>query len=672
MDEVKSGSPHRAAMVAAIAASAYLLIHLFSRAPMMGDDIDYYGFALDRLVPRPEFPPDTGFHFLRWTVWGPTLLFMKLFGFGIGAFQFVPFASMAVCCALAYLVGTRCLGERGGMLAALLVFFHPLMNDLAARPMPDIVEALLATLGLFVLLEAMRAPSGDPRSGRRLYGLGALAGLLVFLSWVNRPTGLIWLIAALLIALSRPRIIARFFGAAVVIFVAGMLLEAVIYHEMFGDYFHRWNANLTAVDRKGTEPVPLWWLPLRYLDVVASGGALKTILFVFAIYGGVTLWRAGHVAGRVVVAWAVLLYLGVSCGVQSLFPLKPLVREGERFIGNLAIPLGLCAAAGLLEAAGHLRRRWPMVAGFNPILAWALLASVLLLSCGRPFRDMAYLPSLRSWLEAEQGAVAVNEDAYHVAWVAAPHKARALDWKIVQRGDVLKDARLLSPAALDPARTLILNRPRFMVTLRKRLESKRDVDLTRLPGDLFGTDTPWKLTGVAFQPYILDKEAKLLRSSRSANASEFLRFQLGRQDEPIRWWKALPSVGSWQWNCDTAAGSIGATPEGGLHFKRLGGGQARLVSPQFDVPAPWRGAMVQTRILAKAPVAEPFETVVAFTDAKGKTLAPQVLRQYASPTGFYDFGGLVIPREAATARILIAVKSKCPEFDIVDVRLSEP
>jgi len=82
--------------------------------------------------------------------------------------------------------------------------------------------------------------------------------------------------------------------------------------------------------------------------------------------------------------------------------------------------------------------------------------------------------------------------------------------------------------------------------------------------------------------------------------------------------------------------------------------------------------MVQTRILAKAPVAEPFETVVAFTDAKGKTLAPQVLRQYASPTGFYDFGGLVIPREAATARILIAVKSKCPEFDIVDVRLSEP
>lgn len=655
-----------------IALAAYALAHLFARAPMMGDDIDYYGFAIDRLVPRPEFPPDPGFHFLRWTVWGPMLLFLKVLGPGMGAYEFVPFASLAVCCALAYLIGARLLGERGGMLAALLLFFHPLMNDLAARPMPDIVEALLATLGLFVLLEAVEMPADAPRRGWRLCGLGALVGLLAFLGWVNRPTGLIWLIAAFLISMARPRIIPRMFGVALVVVVAGVLLEAAIYHDMFGDYYHRWNANLTAVGRKGTEPVPFWWLPFRFVDAVASGGLLKTVLFAAAVAGGAVLWRAGKMGGRVTVAWGVLLYLGVSCGVQSLFPLKPLVREGERFIGNLAVPMSLCGAAGLLAAIGWLRRTRPSVCLIPRHLAWAVFIVILFLGCGRPLRDMAYLPALRDWLDRPADAVAANEDAYHVAWIAAPRRARAIDWKILRRGDVLKNAELLSPDAVAPARTLLLNRPRFMVSLRKRLESNRPVDLTVLPRGLFGRETPWRLDGVAFQPYALDKEADALKSPQDAQAAEFLRFELAKDNAPVAWWSALDAIRAWRWECDTTAGSLETGPDGTLRFNRAGTDQARLLSPPFNVPPAWRGAAVQTRILARAPMAEPFEVMVAFTDEKGATLPPQVLRQYASQAGFYDFGGLLIPGSAATSRILVAVKSKCPRFEISDIRLSVP
>lgn len=650
---------------AIVFAWAILALQAFVRAPMMGDDIDYFGYALHRLMPRAEFPPDEGFHFLRWTVWGPIWLSMLVLGPGFGAYLFVPAFCLGACAAAVYRIGRQLMGEPGGLLAAALLFFHPLMDDLVLRPMPDIVEGLLVTCGFLLLWGRIERP--EKRVGvAGQSAVGIALGALVFLSWVNRPTGLIWFIAAAIAsAIFAPRRLLPLFPVALVVAAACFAIEGAVYQKMFGDFWHSIQANLGATDRKGTDPVPFWWLPLRYLGVIASGGALKTLLLVCSVGGGVALWRSGGGRGRFLVAWCVLLYLGVSCAVQSVAPLKPLVRVGERFIGGLAIPLSLLAAAGLLAAwrTAWVQGRFPPRLR-RPWMGWVVGIAALCALSSRSWRDTAFLPALRAWVVAlpEGSVVAADGDAYEAAFVAAPGPARRIEWEIVDRRK-LKGGESLP--GVDQARHLLVCRPRLMVTLRKHMESGRLGGDEPLPADLFGPTMPWELGDVAFQPVELDKEAALLGVGRAARAPDFLWFRRGVEGdggEPV---SVLGDVARWEWRGDSgSAGELSADPGGGLAFRRTGKGQARLVSRAFPVPPSWRGRAIQARIRIESTRPEPAEIYIAFFDRSGTPLGTQVLRTYAAKAGLWDFNAVRVPGGAVAAKVLVGVRSSCDAFAV--------
>lgn len=653
---------------ALVFAAACLVRQAYARAPMMGDDIDYFGFALHRVLPRADFPAEGGFHFLRWTVWGPIWAWMCAFGPGPAAYDLVPAASLGACCAMTYRIGRRLLHEAGGVAAALVLLFHPLMNDLILRPMPDIVEAVLVTLGFLLLWRRLEPGERDEPLGSP-WAAGGAMGLLVFLSWVNRPTGLIWFIAAVMLsAIFAPRRLLPLFPPAVGVFALCFAIEGAVYLRLFDDFWHGWHANQLAADRKGTDAVALWWLPLRYLGVVASGGLLKSLLLVCSLAGGVVLWRGGGARGKFAVGWCVLLYLGVSCALQSAFPFKPLVRIGERFIGGLAIPLSLLAAAGLDAGLRRAAARWPRLATAPAWVAPALGLAALIGLSSREWRDPAFLPALRAWLAAlpADAVVAADGDAYEAAFIAAPAAARALRWEIVSRREVPGASAL---PGLSAAGHLLVCRPRLMVTVRKQLESARLASETRLPAELFGPAMPWVLADVAFQPFELDREARALGASRGARAPDFLWFCKRLAPAEPRG-GILAQASGWEWRADgEPPGTLGWRQDGALAFRRSGGGQARFLSPAIGLPPGLRGRAVQVRALLSSAQPEPFDLCVAFRDAKGRSLGTQVMRTYAAPWGLWDFNAFRVPEGAETARLLVGAKSNCREFVLRDLRL---
>ncbi len=651
---------------ALIFVAGYVLAQAFARAPMMGDDIDYYGFALHRCYPRAEFPPSQGFHFLRWTVWGPIWAYMQCVDPGFGAFVFVPFACLAAICAMVYLLGRELFGEAGALGASLIVFFHPLMDDLMLRPMPDIVEAALATVALLVFWRRQFGRSGGGGGWIGVVGPGMAVGVLAFLSWVNRPTGIIWFIAAVVLSLLLARRLLPLFPVAIATFAVCFAIEGWIYAGLFDNFWHSWSANLEATDRKGTGPVALWWLPLRYLSVIASGGALKSILLAFSVLGGVLIWRGRGPTGRFIIGWCVLLYLGVSCGLQSVAPVKPLVRVGERFIGGLAVPLALLAMAGVSGGWRLATARWP---GLSGRAGWAigLGAMSLVLLSSRSWRDLQFMPEMKSWLKSRPpgSVVAADGDAYEAAHVASPRTARRLRWEIVNRGDLLGSPRLPGVREADH---LLVCRPRLMVTLRKHLESRKLAEEIVLPRELLGPEFGWDVIGVAFQPVELDDEAEMLAAPRGARAPDFLWLRRAPDDRRRAAASISPLIRSSRWEAyDDEIGRLSVDDAGALVFHREGRGQARFIGAVHPVAPGHRGRAVQFRADISSGAAEPFEVAVAFFDARGRHLDTQLLRTYGAPWGLWDFNAIEVPRDAATFRVLVAARSACPGFSVDNV-----
>ncbi len=639
---------------------------------MLGDDISYYGYALQGVRPQEGDGLSAGFHFLRWTVWGPIWLFMKVFGPGQAAYTFLPSACLGVACALVFVIGRSLRGAGFGILAAAVLFFHPLINDLVARPMPDIVEGVLALGGLAVL--GVRAGWWGRRLGaawRSAWVSGCLLGMLAFLSWVNRPTGLIWVIAAAILSCIRPRRMLPALAVAGLVFAAGCLVEALVYRQLFGDFAHRITANLRATGRKGTDPVALWWLPFRFLDSLAAGGLAKGFLFVASVWGSSVLWRRDGVAGRNLVAWWVLLYLGISCAFQSLFPLRPMVREGERFIANLAFPMSLCAAAGLAAAWEWARPRLGSRFGAHPA-PWAAAAiAILALASGRPVRESTYVPILDRWIRGAGDVMIMDEDGSQAAWVVNPGEMAKRRVIRVGRREIIRDPECLDPARLGPARDYITTRNRVKVSLRKTVESKEPVDTARLSRDLFMPGSRWLLADVAWGREKLDDEAAVLGSGRDADSVMFLKFRRIAAGAERAWAPMLGRIGAWTWQTDDPPrGRLERGPEDALRFERSGEGQALFLGPDFEIPEAWRGRVIETRIKVRSATAEPLDLFFLPILASGKAGRVQIQRQVAGPEPFHDFGGAAIPSDAVKGRVMVGVRSACSGFDVLDVQVA--
>ena len=650
--------------------AAFIASFFYAQAPSMGDDIDYYGFALHRHFYRSEFPPSAGFHFLRWPVWGLIWIYQFFGGFGWGSFLFVPFFCLALTCALAFFIGRELGGAAIGGLTALLVFFHPLMDPLIVRPMPDVVEGVLSGLGFLVIWRFLNNSGKHSFFSSLAYGTGL--GILIFTTWANRPTGLIWVIAVGLLSLFRWREVWLLWIGALVVAAICFGVEAWIYKNVFGSFWHSLHANLEATGRKGTEPIPFWELPFRFFDTFAFGNILKPPYFLLMLGGCWILWKE-EAKGKWVVGWLILVYLGISCAVQPVFPLRPLVRDGARFLGAVVLPAGILTAFGLQALWQFLIKRWCFLT--HPFFRNSAVMGLVIFLFSNTTRDRwnpDFLPELRAWLQQIKPGevIKTHNNFYEAAFLADAKKAKQLTWSIFHRGELVKTPDLLNPSQEDGLKHLLLHRPRVIVTVRKALEEGKVLDSSTLNQDLLSADSRWGLKDV------------LYRSSEEIRGGvpDFFWFQPISNKTPsiniisyaqeLKWRENPSGEDEREFFEKKGSGKLFFDEERGLVFERTAPGQVvYILNQSLRLPEEMRGRVLDFRLNTLSHKVEPFRNYVTFFDSRLKDIETQKIEFYAASNGFWDFSAVKIPPDAVFVQWKISIENSCQNFILKEVRL---
>lgn len=407
---------------------------LYQSPPALGDDLNYWGLAFDLHHDVDGAWNAGSFHDLRWPVWGLCWLLQIPLGFSALSYYVQPMvylgAGAVVTWTLAREIG---LTERTALLAGLLFLFHPQLDTVIDRPMPDLSEGFWVAVAFLSWLKMVRCSVTSHK-----VAFAAVVGLALAVGQANRITGVFAIPVLVLATLSLyPRQILwlALSGGFALGFVS---IEAAIYHSITGDWLHSLHANLGARGRKGTEPIPLWELPFRFLPTLFRRPI--DITFTSAALVGIVLaWTRLGAAGRALVIYAIGYFLTYSCALQSFSPPRPLVRDGERFLGSLAFPLSILCAYAANGAAvwmrSHLGRS--RLDGRSLTLVLLALIIALVFLSKRPFRGPNYLHELSAYLETVPGGTRVlSHDAMrHVAHLANPAAAARVNWTL--RKDLL-------------------------------------------------------------------------------------------------------------------------------------------------------------------------------------------------------------------------------------------
>jgi len=449
--------------------AGFVVSWIYQTPPSLGDDLNYWGLAFDLHHGVPGAWSVGSFHDLRWPVWGVCWLLQIPFGFSALSYYLEPMIYLGAGAALVYALA-REIGatERTAIVAGVLFLFHPQLDTVVDRPMPDLSEGFWVAVAFFAWLKTMRASQSTPK----ILGT-AIVGLALAIGQANRITGVFAIpVLALATIAIYPRQIPwlALSGLFAGVFVG---IETVIYHALTGDWLHSLHANLSARGRHGTESIPVWQLPFRFLPALFRG-PLDVLFNLFAVLGIGFAWRNFGAPGRALAIYAVGYLLTYSCALQSFSPPRPLVRDGDRFLGSLAFPLAILSAVALTQVLGFLRRSLRVPASPRPrvefLIALVLLVAGIMLLSTREKRGPNYLHDIAAYLrDTRPGTHVLSHEAMrHVAFMADPVAAARVDWKLQQ--DLLDP----SPTTLylaDHADEIWFNRKWIWTGSRKKSES---------------------------------------------------------------------------------------------------------------------------------------------------------------------------------------------------------
>ncbi|MGC1480289.1 MAG: hypothetical protein WA771_07280 [Chthoniobacterales bacterium] len=410
---------------------AFVVSWIYQTPPSLGDDLNYWGLAMDLHRGTPGAWSEESFHDLRWPVWGLCWLLQIPFGFSALSYYLQPMVYLGAGAVLVHAM-TREIGASRSiaLLAGILFLFHPQLDSVIDRPMPDLSEGFWVALAFFGWLRLMRSENAGGS-----VGFAVLVGLCLAIGQANRITGVFAIPVLVLCTLAfHPKRILwlALVGLFAAFFVA---VEFAVYYSITGEWLHSIQANLGATGRKGTETLPVWQLPFRFLPAFYRRYS-DVIYIVATIIGVYPAVRWFGRPGRALVAYALLYLLTYSCALQSFSPPRPLVRDGDRFLASLAFPLSTLAAFGLGLVIDQLRRRldpydrWPL----HRLLPLGFLALVigLIFFATRPFRESNYLSTISEYLVTvpEGTKVLANPALQHVVTMADPQKAETFDWTL--------------------------------------------------------------------------------------------------------------------------------------------------------------------------------------------------------------------------------------------------
>lgn len=606
----------------------------FIQEPGFGDDLTYWNQALEVHEHGTAGWDRSSFHDLRWPVWGICYVLQPIVNYSIASFYGEPIFYLTLAALLAFLFGKRLLGSvEAGWAGAAAVLFHPLFDSVCFRPMPDLSEGVLGAATIAVWWQMVNTTVS---SRRWLWMLAT--GVLVYVIESNRVTGAF--IVPVLIVNTLIFFRSRFWwlvGAGVI--SAGLYAgEAVFYHQLFGDWLHNIHANMNNVGNKGTKPMALWIFPIRFLDAFWRGNNLVPFYTVFALVGAVAAWRRQGVFGRVVVIWAVLLYLEYSCTPQPAWPIRPLIRDADRFLAGLAVPLSLLTVCGLWWGWQQLQR-WKPIRVPAPAV-WAVLVGVLFAATSRGRFDLGFVPEFRTYLRSlPDGTRVFTHDAMRaIAILCDADSVRRLKVdappRIMQRSPEL-EASAAQASEFWYARKLV------WLGTRKALEQGK-----------FPTQPP---IGSYFETP--EKDWTLMRMFAKGDTPDLIFYRRRTADTPpatvlgpdapeIR--ELLPTLPV-SWNHET--------------------GKARW-DHHWDVPESLRGKYVRLEMHAGSPQPEAFTLRLKFRHQNsGKSaIAEYLLKPYLHRKDGMEFFVFAVPPDAERCDLTLKFSSAAKELTVRDFR----
>lgn len=604
---------------------------LFIQGPGLGDDFQYWWMAADLHLNGAAAWNVKSFHFLRWPVWGIAWGLQALFGPGLISYYGIPLFYITCGALLAFTLGSRIFQNRTGAWGCTLAFlFHPLLDDVIYRPMPDLSEGVLIAAAV-----ACWMALAERERGRLPWALAT--GLTCALLFANRLTGVFVFgvlgAVALVLSWKNPRFPLRqaalWLGVAGLTWLALVGLEGLFYRHLCGDFFHSLTANLGARGRKGTESVFLPGMPLRFFGSLWKGSVLGPLFTIVAGIGGWRLWRMGGRRERAVVAWAVVLYLAYNCALQSVFPPRPLLRNADRFLCSLAMPMALLSWAGMRWLWGL----WPAGLAWTrrrPLVTGSLAALLLALAGHRDFFERGYVPGLREALRNTPAGTRVftHDTMRFAAMLADADAASRLQW-ITRKAILSIEPESEQMAA--QADEFWYCRKHLWLSERKRLEKDENAASERFASYMERPDSNWRLQRVVLH----EKSPEFVfYRKRPGNAPAGRRtalaaFQRNGSGFPLQW-----------------------SP-----------GQARKLEYRVLLAEKWRGKPVRLEIEGKSNRVEAFDLWVHFFRGN-KHLLTQKLTPYLQHERGIDFHALEIPPQADACRAEIEVASATRELEI--------
>lgn len=609
-----------------VALLALLISISFLRGPGFGDDLTYWTQAFDMHERGAVSIERYSFHDLRWPVWGVAWVIQGMVGYGMGSFHGVPLFYMTLGALLAFTFGRMLLqSTAAGWAGAIGFVFHPLLDSVCFRPMPDLSEGVLAAVAML----AWWATMNSERKGMTVLW-AIVTGLFVFITEANRVTGAFIVPVLIVCTLA---FFPRRFGWLLLsgVVAAGCYAgEMVIYHRLFGDWLHHIHANMNNAENKGTEPIPLWTLPFRFMDTLWEGNPLARPYCILALIGIPLAWKRWGKLGKVVVVWFVLLFLEYSCMPQPVWPIRPMVRDADRFLAALAIPFTLLSVVGLWWVIEKVKARWnvrlsaPAFGAIAVLLMWALTS--------RERFERGFVPEFHEYLASVKPGTKIftHEGMRQIAFLCNADAARQLNFvgpnNTVPNKILFRTKKLEEAAA--QAEEFWYARKIVWLGERKQLERK---DLEHLPplGSYFDTpERDWTLV-------------RLLAKGDSPDLI-FFRRRTPTTPAPIELKSTAPEF----------AEVMPVLPNEWIRE-----GKERTIRKKWNVPESLRGKLAWLEVVAGSEQVEAFTLRFEFKRG-GKDVTEYLLKPYLHPGGGKDFFAFPVPADADTCDLTMKVNAK--------------
>jgi hypothetical protein len=620
---------------------------LFLDEPKFGDDFTYWYHAFNLHERGLAAWSKESFHQIRWPVWGVCWVLQAIFGQGLISYYGTPYLYLTLGTLLSFAVGWKTFARAGVAWGCALVFlFHPLLDTLVARPMPDLGEGVFGAAAVLAWWAMMKA---ETRSRMILAGIGA--GCAIFFAEENRLTGvfLIPLLICLTVLFFRQRWTRLFI--VFLTFAALLAGQMAFYKWKFNDWFHFIEVNAGAKGRRGTESAALWSLPFRFLDTLSKGSPLAPFYAAFAALGIWFGWRRHGQFARVVVAWFILLYLAYACAPQQLWPYRPMLRDADRFLAALTIPyaaLVMFGIVGLLQlfASDPRFRRFDYGATFarHPLATGAAcLVSLIALSAkplgDRGFFTLSYVHDFRAHMRAlpDRTRVFTHHHMRALAYLVDVDSARRFTWIAKDKWILDQDPELEAAAA--SADEFWYIRKLALLRLFKDITSGKLTKQPPLASYFAHPDREWQL-------------ARVLAKDDTPDVVLYRRRKPGMKP-PLIVEATAPEL-------------KGLLPSLPYEWKK--GATKDTVELDWPLPPALRGKLIRVEMEAASEHREAFAVQTSFIIG-GKAQPPYNLKPYFFPEGGLEFVALPVPANAEACHFRVRFEKGAKSARISSFRI---